>query len=174
VAGLMNVEKAIDISEKLPISFQADLCLSLDPRSAKELVFKMPVNSVIATSNELLKRREFITMARFVDALSDSTVQAVTASIQDDEALVWISSYIESTPRLNQLTFKLAPARMIGMAKIAAQKPELREPWMFIMSQLEASTRQHIGSVLKGLDEPTRDTLKTAAAQAGVDVSDLL
>ena len=65
----LTPERAVDIARRLHTPFLADVCLELDPRHVRELIAAMPVKRIVEVAHELAARREYITMARFVDVL---------------------------------------------------------------------------------------------------------
>ncbi|MGH8530684.1 MAG: hypothetical protein ACRETN_12725 [Nevskiales bacterium] len=120
VAGLLPAEQALETARKLPTGFLADVSLELDPRSAKGVIARLPAEQVVAIAQELIKRREFVVMARFVDYLLDSTLETVIHAIHDDAVLLQIASFLESPQRIDQIVGFMSPARLASLIQTAA------------------------------------------------------
>ncbi len=121
VAGLMPAAQALEVSRRLPTPFLADVSLEIDPRSAKEVIARLPAETVVAIARELIGRGEFIVMARFVDYLLDSTLALVIHSIHDDAVLLQIASFLESPQRIDQIIGFMSRERLGTLIETAAR-----------------------------------------------------
>jgi len=141
ISGLMEPGRAVEVALKLKTRFLADICVEMDPRSAAELLRRMPPKVIVEVAQLLLQRREYVTMGRFVDDLTDEAIRAVTDSIKDDEALVRIGCFVERPERLDEVVALLGAERVRRVvAAVAAGTPEVQAAGLAMMSQL--STRQ--------------------------------
>lgn len=111
VAGLLQPQDAVEIARRTPISFNTEVTLQLDPRSAGPMLKLMPVDLVVGVSKQLSARREFIAMADFVELLTDEAIRAVMA-VLDDETLLRIGFYVESSQRLEELVDMMSAQRL--------------------------------------------------------------
>jgi hypothetical protein len=86
VAGLLDPERAVDIAAKMPTDFLAEVAIELDPRRASAVIAGIPPTRIFEITGELARRKEYVTMGRFVGHLSDDALTAALTAL-DDEAL---------------------------------------------------------------------------------------
>lgn len=154
IAGLLATNYALDLALRMSDPFLASVSAAIDPRSAGEVVRRIPADRIVAVAHQLLARGEYVTLARFVDYLSTETIDAVIASIPDELELLRIGAYVEDAAKLQSLVGQLAPERTRKM--IAALSGAHADRW------LEALT------VAEQLDEGWRRTLGDLAVDTGV------
>lgn len=123
VAGLLPPEDAADIAQRVPLKFNAEVTLLIDPRSAAPMLRLIPIPLVVAVTREVVKRREYIAMARFVDTLSNEQIRACM-EVLDDESLLRIGFYVESAQRLEEVVSLMSDARL-QKVMAAAARPDL-------------------------------------------------
>lgn len=123
VAGMLPPKDAVDIARRVPLMFNVEVTLMIDPRSAVPMLRQMPLELVVAVSRELVKRREYITMARFVDTLTDEQIRAVM-DVLDDESMLRIGFFVESPQRLEEVVGLMSAERLQKIMAVAAD-PEL-------------------------------------------------
>tara|TARA_R110000787_G_scaffold13918_13_gene43251 strand:+ start:884 stop:1729 length:846 start_codon:yes stop_codon:yes gene_type:complete len=121
VAGLLPPDEAADIAKRVSLAFNTEVTLQIDPRSAVDLLRRIPVSLVVAVTREVLKRGEYIAMARFVDALSDEQIKASMA-VLDDEAMLRIGFFVESPDRLEEVVGLMSDERLQKVVSVSAQK----------------------------------------------------
>lgn len=86
IAGLLDVDRAVEIGAKMPTEFLADVAIELDPRRASDVIAGIPPQQIFEITAELARREEYVTMGRFVGHLSDDALRAALDAL-DDEAL---------------------------------------------------------------------------------------
>ena len=137
ISGLMPPDRAVEVALKLRGKFLADVCIELDPRNASELLARMPTKIIVDVAQELLRRREYVTMGRFVDDLTNEAIRAVMAALGDDVALVRIGLFVERRERLVELVELLTPERVRGVVAAAASgAPDVQAAGLAMMGQL--------------------------------------
>ncbi|HEY0251926.1 MAG TPA: hypothetical protein VGC41_10385 [Kofleriaceae bacterium] len=154
IAGLLAVPYALDLALRMSDPFLASVSAAIDPRSAGEVVKRIPADRIVAVAHQLLARSEYVTLARFVDYLSRETINAVIESIPDELDLLRIGAYVESHEKLRELVGQLPMPRTRKM--IAALTGARAEHW------LEALT------IAEALDDHWRRILADLAVEAGV------
>lgn len=169
VSGLMPPERAIEVATKLKTKFLADVTMQLDPRSASELLAVMPTRIVIEVAKTLLERREYVTMGRFVDDLTDEAIRQVTDSLDDDYALVRIGAYVERRERLNELVDLLGAERIRRVVgAVAAGPADVQASGLAMMSQFTHKQLGRFGEAAIALGPPVLNGLIGAAQREGV------
>lgn len=149
VAGLLPPEEAADIATRVSLAFNTEVTLQIDPRSAVSMLRLIPIPLVVDVTREMVKRREYIPMARFVDALSDAQIAACMKVI-DDESMLRIGFFVESPQRLEEVV-KLMSDERLGHVVAVSAKPEL-----------------DLGSAVMALLESVSDTLGARLVSAGL------
>jgi len=169
IAGLMAVDTAVDVAKRLPTPFLADVCVELDPRRAKAVIDGIPVARVVEVSLELARRREYMTMGRFVDILGIDALAAVIARLPDNAALLKISFYAEDRARLNRVIEKLPAARFGGIIDAALKNDGVLWPEaLALIGELEPRWRRRFGEIVL-----TRDAAGIARIIAVSDAQSL-
>ncbi|MGH8460583.1 MAG: hypothetical protein ACRESS_03140 [Stenotrophobium sp.] len=160
VTGLLPPTRAVEIGERLSVPFLADLSMELDPRSAREVISLMPTARVVAIARELLKRGEFITMARFVDYLRDQTIKEVMAAIGDDRALLEIAFFIESHARLETIMELVPLERLRNIIRVAAgDGTGLWPEALAMMLNVGDTMRRKMGDLTAELDDAALNSI---------------
>lgn len=169
IAGLLAVDTAIDIAKRLPTAFLAEVCLELDPRRAKAVIDGIPIARVVEVSLELSRRREFITMGRFVDILGMEALVAVMDKLRDNAALLQIAFFAEDRARLNRIIEKLPAARFAGIIDAALENEgELWPEALGLIAELDERWRRQFGEIAL-----TRDAASIAQIIAISDAQNL-
>lgn len=155
VASLVGAEKAIDISKRLSASFLAETCLHLDPRRTADIIRGTPVEQVVAVSKILQAKKEFVTMARFVDALSPEAIKAVINATPDEEPLLRTAVFAENPALHNELVSYLPKSRLKSLIAKATVDAELWSAALSLMSHLNPQWMGELGELTAELDEAT-------------------
>lgn len=152
--GLLPPERAVEISKRLKAGFLADLCIELDPRSARDVIAAMPGDRVVEVSRELARRGEYITMGRFVDCLDDDAIRATMADLRDDEALLRIGFFVEDKQRLSDIIDLLPRERLLNIVRVAAGgDAELWPEALSMINSIEEAQRRQMADLAAELEE---------------------
>jgi len=169
VAGLLPAKDGVEIARRTALSFNVEVTLLLDPRSAAPMLRLMPMDLVVAVTRELVKRREFIVMARFVDTLTDEQIRACMAVI-DDESMLRIGFFVESPQRLEEVVGLMNDARLQKVVAVAG-RPELAlgGAVMVLLSGVEPPLRARlVQAAMTHADESVGEQLVIAAREHGL------
>jgi hypothetical protein len=153
VAALLPADKAIDISRRLSPDFLAEVCLHIDPRRVQEIIRGTPVSLVVAVSKRLEQQREFVTMARFVDALTLDAIKAVMAETDDVEALLRTAFFVENPARNSELVALLPKAKLKRLVQVSTTSAELWSTGLGLMELLTPQWRGEMGVLAAELDD---------------------
>ena len=157
LAGLLDTDKAVDVATKLPAPFLADVAVELDPRRAADLIAAIAPALIGQVTAELVARREYVTMGRFVGHLSDDTITAALAAM-DDEALLQVAFVLEDKSQLSRLFAKLSKARSAGVIAAAARDGLWLEA-LDLLNHLRKRQRKEMVLAALALDEPAREAI---------------
>jgi len=169
IAGLLEPQRAVEIARRLDVRYLADLCLELDPRSAEDVLQSMPGERIVEVSRELARRREYITMARFVDGLSDAAIEAVMADLRDDEALLRIGFFVEDAGRLSAIIGLLPPQRLRNIVRVAADRGgELWPEALALINSVDEPQRRLMADLAAALDDEAVNRMIGATQEQGL------
>jgi hypothetical protein len=118
IAALLDTARAVDLAERMPSDFLADLAMQLDPRRARDIIFGLPPSLIGDVAAELARRDEYIAMGRFVGHMTDEGIQAAFRVI-DDASLLRISYFVEEKDQLDHVVGLLAIRRVRGAIRAA-------------------------------------------------------
>lgn len=99
IAGLVDAGRGVDIAKRLPPGFLADVAAELDPRRAAGIIAGLPEPLVVAVATELTRREDWITIARFVDHLPESTIVA-SLEVIPDHGLPHVAAMVDDPARV--------------------------------------------------------------------------
>lgn len=119
VAGRLDPDRAVEMAEKLPVPFLADIAIELDPRRASEVIAKIPPDRIAAITSELTAREEYVAMGRFVGYLPSASIRAAVQAM-DPRALINVAFVLENKARLPEVVDQLEPGRLEEMIRLAA------------------------------------------------------
>ncbi|WP_067836939.1 hypothetical protein [Nocardia lijiangensis] len=173
--GLDHPDRAAGLLAKLTPEYMADAAPFLDPRAIPVLAPRVPAEVLVPASNELLRRRDYVTSARFVEHATDELVRGFERGIADDEGLLRTAALTPSADRLNDVVRVLPPERRVAIILAAsASSDETLIAGISVLSRLEPELRRELGDrFLDDLDATGLDRL-LAVATRGEAVVELL
>ena len=142
------------MATKLPPPFLADVAVELDPRRASDLIASIAPALIGQITAELVARREYVTMGRFVGHLSDEAIAAAVATM-DDEAVLQVAFVLEDQSQLSRLFAKLPKGRSAGVIAAAAHEGLWLEA-LDLLNHLHKRQRREMVLAALALDEPAR------------------
>ena len=167
ISGLLPAERAIAIARKLDTDFLATLTRELDPRSARPLLKQMPVDITVEVAEALANDEEFVTMARFVDALTPEAIGAVSERLSDEQ-LLRIGFYVETPESLTQIIADLPEDRVANTVRLTAQgAPEIRAAGLALMAQVDDEAKAILGGHAIALGDEVLAAMVSTASELG-------
>lgn len=125
IAGLLEVDRAVDISRRMPDPFLAEIAAELDPRRVSEILARIPDEQMVRIAGLLVERGEHVAMGRFVGHLRPTALRGVLDAL-DDADLVQIAFLADEREPLARLLAELPEERWQGLLA-AATEAGLRE-----------------------------------------------
>lgn len=170
VAGLLPAQRALEVGLRLPDAFLADVATALDPRSAREVIGKMPADRVAGVAAILVQRKDFVTMGRFVDYLSREVIKAVIEGMADNAALLHVAFYVEAKAKLNDIAAILSIKRLREIVAVA-ESSGLWSEALSLMGHIEGGQQRRIADLAAEQDDTALTRmLRTAQEQKLWDV----
>jgi hypothetical protein len=154
VAGEMNWKRAVELANRLPIKFLADISLQLDPKRAESIIRNLPPARIREVAAELIQRREFVTMGSFVGYLSIEAIREAIRAITQPADLLHVAFFIDRKERLNELIRVLPDAQLMGV--IVAAQDETQDLWseaVALMTHVDADYKRKLGDLVAGQDQ---------------------
>jgi hypothetical protein len=142
IAGLLEPRRAVEIADRMPIPFLADVAVELDPRRARDVISRIPPERIAQVSDELVGRGEYVTMGRFVGHLSDPAVRAAVSAM-DDASLLRVAFVLESKDGLDDLIAML-PAERLDSVIDAASREHLWVEALDLLANLAPERRAEL------------------------------
>jgi hypothetical protein len=102
-AEVIDPHRAGALVAKLPDGYLADVSAALDPTRAPHVVADIPPERIARVGAELARRREWVVIAAFVDAVSADAL-AATVAVFDGEQLLRIGFVLDDKSRLEDIT----------------------------------------------------------------------
>ena len=115
IAGLLDADRADQVGQRLPTQFVADIAIELDPRRVSDVIARIPPDRIRDVTRELARRKEYVTMGRFVGHLDDEALAAAINTLNDDELLETFV-VMEDPPELDRLSRLTDPERIARLA----------------------------------------------------------
>lgn len=166
VTGYLEPSRAVEVSDRLPAPFLADMAVEIDPRRVSEVIARLPTQNVAGATRELLHRGEWVTMGRFVGHLTDQAIVAAFGVV-DDEALLRVAFVLEAKERLDHLLGLLPAARRGGVIRAAAHA-NLWPEALDMLSQLSERRRGELADAAAAQDDAVLDSMVRAARDEGL------
>jgi hypothetical protein len=165
-AGSLDPGKAIDVVRRLPPGFLSDAAIEVDPRRVAEIIAAVPEHVVVPVAAELGRRREYVTMGRFLAFVPDHAIVAAI-EVLDDEAMLRTAFVLEHKERLDHAIGLLPAERLPGILRRATELglwPEALD----LLDHLSDARRGPIADIVAEQDAPVIAGIVDAVAQAGI------
>ena len=160
MAALLDPDRAVEMADKLPTEFLADVAIAIDPRRTSEVIGRIPPARVAEVTSELLRREEYVTMGRFIGHLSDEAIAAAVA-VMDERELLGVAFVLEDKARLDRLAELLSDERANRVIKTAASEDMWVEA-LDLLNHLGANRRAAFINHPAAQDEAVLDSLIAA------------
>lgn len=165
VAGEMDPDRAGKLAGKLSVTFLAKLSVHLEPHRARKIIGKIPEAVIVAVAQELVRKEEYITLARFVTAVDSQMLRAVMDAISSADALLRVGIFVEQRDRLNDLLESLSDQRRRDVLA-AATTANLWPQMLVLMTHLSDKMKGIMGDAAASLgDDLMALILETCRAQ---------
>ncbi len=160
MAALLDPGRAVEMADKLPTAFLADVAIAIDPRRTSEVIGRIPPARVSEVTRELLRRDEYVTMGRFVGHLSDEAIAAAVA-VMDERELLQVAFVLEEKDRLDRLADLLSDERSERVVRTAASADMWVEAFD-LLNHLDVNRRAAFINHPAAQDEAVLDSLLAA------------
>ncbi|MFI6028756.1 hypothetical protein [Amycolatopsis magusensis] len=163
VAGVMDLERTIDVARRLNTGFVADVMVEMDPRRGSLILGGLPLARVLDVIAELVRREDWITIGRFAGHLPEATVEAALPLLHD-AALLLTAFVLDDKARVGQLIALLPVDRFDGLAAAAARH-RLWGPLFDLLAHIGNGDRELLVGALRRLDPESVTEARAQAAE---------
>lgn len=170
IASEMSPERAAELANRMPVDYLAEGCVHLDPRRAEPLITRIDRARVVAVVSELIRRGDFITLGRLLDASTAEMLSDLSTTVAD-EALLRIGLYAESGAQLTRAMQALPAERLRAVVHSALTgTPDVRAAALAVVSRVEDDElRGRLAAYAAELDDAALTALlHTAVAEDAV------
>ncbi|AYF77966.1 hypothetical protein D7D52_33770 [Nocardia yunnanensis] len=101
--GMDHQHRAASLLGRLTPSYLADAAPYVDPRVIPFFAPKLPFRLLVPAADELLRRRDYLTAARFVEYATDELIREFERHVQDDAAILLTGAMVSRTEVLNKI-----------------------------------------------------------------------
>ncbi|GAB2541048.1 hypothetical protein [Nocardia heshunensis] len=91
VASSLSPERAAALIGHVPLPFLADVAPFVDPEAATPIVQCFGVDVMVPVLREMLRRKDYVTLARFIVAASDAQLRAVLPYVESGEDMLMVA-----------------------------------------------------------------------------------
>ena len=126
VAAELGPDEARSLVGHFRAPFLADLCRTLDPTAAGDVVAAIPAERALEVGMELHRRGDLVTLGRFVDVVAEDAIPPMLG-VLDDDALLQIALGADGRDRLDTIFRQLDDARVLDIVRAAAGSDQLAD-----------------------------------------------
>ncbi|TSD96071.1 hypothetical protein FOS14_17080 [Skermania sp. ID1734] len=154
VAAELSADRAAKLIGHVPVDFLADTTRYIDPDAATPLIRALNTDIMTPTMMELLRRKDYVTLARFIGAVTDEQLLAVIPLVESGEDLLMTAFNAEVMDRFEVAMADLPEDRIQSIIQAAVDNDQFAEALTF----------------LQYLSERTLNRVADATAAMGPDV----
>jgi hypothetical protein len=162
VAGMLEPARAVDVAAKLPSSFLADVAIDIDPRRASDVIARIPPRQIAEVAAELVRRKEYVTLGRFVGHVGPDALTAALAEMGDGD-LLEVAFVLEDKQSLDAVVGLLPPGRLPGILAEAAGGGLWAEA-LDLLGHVSEPRRAAIAALVMDQDDGVLESLVRAVA----------
>ncbi|GAB0107241.1 hypothetical protein JMUB6875_62350 [Nocardia sp. JMUB6875] len=167
VASSLSPDRAVDLIGHVSVEFLADVAPYVDPDAATPIVQRFDTDILVPVLRELLRRKDYVTLARFIVATSDEQLLAVLPYIDSGEDLLMVAFNAELDTVADRFEFVLADLdddRIRDLLRAGYEKDLFTEALTFL-ALLDDQTLVRVAEVTAGMDADLLAYIVTSAAR---------
>lgn len=153
IGSQLETDRAVKFAQMASVEFLAEICETIDPRRVLPIIHAMPLDRVVGVGRILLATRDYITMGKFVDAVTDEQVQAMLEVIEDPEVLLHTAFYTEGKERLESIMVMIDDERLKGVILHSVGSGHFAEA-LALMSHVGEESERRLVNLSADLGEP--------------------
>ncbi|MDO3650661.1 hypothetical protein [Nocardia mangyaensis] len=137
--GMAHQHRAAGLMARMTPTYLADAAPYVDPRVIPVFAPLLPFTLLLPAADELLRRRDYPTAARFVEYATDELIREFERHVQDDIAIISTGAMVSRTEVLNTILRTVSAERRERLAVAgAAGEPEVLAAMLSLLSRIDA------------------------------------
>ncbi|MCX5045908.1 hypothetical protein OG921_22320 [Aldersonia sp. NBC_00410] len=136
LCGMVSTEIGADRAAKLighvPVDFLADTAPYIDPGAAVSLIRQLPTETMMPTMQELLRRKDYVTLARFITAVTDEQLIDALPLVESGEDLLLTAFNAEGMDGFEVAMASLTEERIQSIIQAAVDHDQFAEALTFL------------------------------------------
>lgn len=155
VAAVMEPATAIKLAGSLDTDYLADLSVSLDPVRARAIIAGIPPATVVRVGVQLVERREYLALGRFVSVIDpDTSLKVVEHATGAD--LLQVALFSDDVEALDAMVSRLDDARLLDAMR-SAHVNGWYDDAVTLVSSVSSASRDRLVSLIADLEPAGRD-----------------
>ncbi|MFE3187573.1 hypothetical protein ACFXHA_01105 [Nocardia sp. NPDC059240] len=153
VASSLSPERAAALIGHVPLPFLCDVAPYVDPDAATPIVQCFDVDVMVPVLREMLRRKDYVTLARFIVAASDAQLRAVLPYVESGEDMLMVAFNAELdavADRFDLVLMEMPDDRIRGVLQTAHEQDLFAEALTFL-AVLSARTLARIADLAAGM-----------------------
>lgn len=169
VAGRLPAMHAVRIAGGLSVPYLADVCPELDPRTARDIIRRLPVGLIVEVGHELFRRGDYMTAGRFVDYLPDEALAGILNALDDDEPLLRTAFFVENRSRLDHVVHLLPRERLRdAILLVLDPRRDVMLPVISLIVHVSYALQRELGDIAAAQDERVLERVMWVAQEEGL------
>lgn len=166
VAGVLDPREASRLASHLNAGFLAALSPSLDPARVAPILRGLPAELITEVGRQLLKQREYVTLARFVPVVDIEVAMNVVANATGAD-LLQVAIYCDEPAALDAIAARV-PDAMLGEIIRAASDANAYDAAVSLLTSFSAETCGRLVGQIEAVPDQAREELISAIAEHDV------
>lgn len=150
------------IAKHLPPEFLADAAAAADPEKVRDIIKLLPADLIRDAALVLVRRRDYILMGRFADALSAPALRLVVQAVDDDAMLLHIAFYMEEKSQLTKVVQLIDNDRVASIMRTGTRQSLWPEA-LSVIDNVSDELKGRLANIMAEQDESTLNGLVTVA-----------
>jgi hypothetical protein len=163
ITAALDTQHAIDLADRLPAGFLADLAIRLDPRRASAIIAGMPPEQIAEVAEILNRRQEYVTMGRFVGHMTDEAIRDCLAVLEEPD-LLRISYVLEGDEGLERVIGLMSRERLRRAIR-AATDEDLWPEALDLLGRVSAGLAGKLGELAAQAEDRHLDAMVRTAQE---------
>lgn len=148
IVSEMPARRAAAMATRIAPTYVAEVCVHLDPRRARDLIQQIPSGFIVDIARAMIARRDYPTMGRFVDFLSDEAIRTVLEAIDDEAELLRIAFHMDSKNRLDRVVRMLSTERRRRVVLLALdEQRDLLDEILTVIASVNYALKSELGNL---------------------------
>lgn len=160
VAAVLKPDDAAGLACHLPASFVTDIASNGDPGRLLPVIARLPEDLIVQVGLDLLDRREYLTLGRFVSSVDLEIIMRVVERATSEDLLA-VGLFTEEPAALDGIMRRVDDDTLGGVVRAAAAGGHFDDA-VTLLTALSPESCARLMQLAARFDEPTRAGVVTA------------